>query len=323
MEMDGEKYILKAMNCPHHHKMFGAHPKSYRELPVRYAEYGHCYRYEDSGSLFGLMRVRSLCMNDAHIYCTEEQFEAEFLDVIEMYKYYFKIFGIEKVQFRLSKHSKEGLGKKYVNNEALWIETEDKVRKVLEKTGVPFIEADDEAAFYGPKIDVQIWSAIGREFTLATNQLDFAVPERFNLVYTDKDGKEKTPLCIHRAPLSTHERFIGFLLEHFAGTFPLWLTPEQVRIVPVADAFADYAFEVKKMLEDADIRVSVDASSDSLNKKVRNAEKMHVNYILVVGEEEMKNSSVAVRNYKSKEQSVMTQQEFLGMIQEEIRSKSL
>ena len=187
MDMDGEKYYLKAMNCPHHHKIFGAFPKSYRDLPARYAEYGHCYRYEDSGSLFGLMRVRSLCMNDAHIYCTEEQFEEEFIKVIDMYLFYFKLFGIEKYTMRLSKHAKEGLGKKYVDNEPLWIKTEEQVRRVLEKSGVPFFEAENEAAFYGPKIDVQIRSAIGREFTLATNQLDFAVPERFNLKFIDKD----------------------------------------------------------------------------------------------------------------------------------------
>ncbi len=323
MEMDGEKYYLKAMNCPHHHKMFWAHPKSYRDLPVRYAEYGHCYRYEDSGSLFGLMRVRSLCMNDAHIYCTEVQFEAEFLDVIEMYKFYFKIFGIDRMQFRLSKHSKEWLGKKYVDNERLWIETEDKVRQVLLKTGVPFVEAENEAAFYGPKIDVQIWSAIGREFTLATNQLDFAVPARFDLTYTDRDGKEKTPLCIHRAPLSTHERFIGFLIEHFGGAFPLWLAPEQVRIIPVGESFIPYADAVYQELRKSGIRVKLDDSSDSLGKKIRNAETDHTNYILVVGEQEMKSSSLAVRNYKTKAQSTEYIDDFVARIQKEIENKTL
>lgn len=323
MEMDGEKYYLKAMNCPHHHKMFGAHPKSYRDMPIRYAEYGHCYRYEDSGSLFGLMRVRSLCMNDAHIYCTEDQFDAEFLDVIEMYKEYFQIFGIDRMQFRLSKHSKEGLGKKYVDNERLWIETEDKVRQVLLKTGVPFVEAENEAAFYGPKIDVQIWSAIGREFTLATNQLDFAVPARFDLTYTDRDGKEKTPLCIHRAPLSTHERFIGFLIEHFAGTFPLWLAPEQVRIIPVGEAFFDYGNEVFTLLKKSGLRVKLDDSSDSLGKKIRNAETEHANYILVVGEQEKNSGTLAVRNFKTKGQSAESIGDFVVRVKEEIERKSL
>ena len=323
MEFDNERYFLKAMNCPHHHKIYDAVPKSYRDLPIRYAEYGHCYRFEDSGSLFGLMRVRSLCMNDAHIYCTEEQFEEEFINVIEMYKYYFELFGIEKYQMRLSKHDKEGLWKKYVDNEALWIKTEEQVRSALLKTGVPFVEAEWEWAFYGPKIDVQIWSAIGREFTLATNQLDFAVPERFSLTYTDKDGTEKTPLCIHRAPLSTHERLIGFLIEHFAGTFPLWLAPRQVIVVPVGEKFLGYAEKVQKELKAKWIRASLDSSSDSLNKKVRNAEKMRINYILVVGEQEEQAWSVAVRNYKSKDQSTVPLEWFIMATLDEIERKVL
>nr|MDD3719969.1 threonine--tRNA ligase [Candidatus Gracilibacteria bacterium] len=321
MNLDGEEYYLKPMNCPHHHKLYDAIPKSYRDLPVRFAEYGHCYRYEDSGSLFGLMRVRSLCMNDAHIYCTEEQFEDEFIKVIEMYKFYFDLFGVDKFQMRLSKHSKEGLGKKYVDNESLWIKTEEQVRSALIKTGVPFVEAEDEAAFYGPKIDVQIWSAIGREFTLATNQLDFAVPERFSLTYKDSDGSDKTPICIHRAPLSTHERLIGFLIEHFAGIFPLWLAPRQVIVVPVSDKFDSYAKKVESSLKQEGIRVTVDLSSDGLNKKVRNAEKMHINYILIVGEQEELNNSVSVRNYKTKEQKVITINEFVKEITNEISDR--
>lgn len=249
MELDGETYYLKAMNCPHHHKIYGAEPKSYKDLPIRLAEYGHCYRYEDSGSLFGLMRVRSMAMNDAHIYCTEEQFEEEFMKVVQMYTYYFDLFGVEKYQMRLSTHRKDGLGKKYVDNEALWIKTENQVRDILIKNKVPFVEVADEAAFYGPKIDVQIWSAIGREFTLATNQVDFAVPERFNLTYKDRDGMDKTPICLHRAPLSTHERFIGFLLEHYAGAFPLRLAPVQIKLVPVAEPFITYATDIKNKMK--------------------------------------------------------------------------
>jgi threonyl-tRNA synthetase len=323
MEMDGEKYYLKAMNCPHHHKIYDAVPKSYRDLPIRYAEYWHCYRNEDSWSLFGLMRVRSLCMNDAHIYCTEDQFEDEFIKVIEMYKYYFELFWIDKYEMRLSKHSKEGLGKKYIDNEELWIKTEWQVRSALEKTGVPFVEAEWEWAFYWPKIDVQIWSAIGREFTLATNQLDFAVPGRFELTYMDSDGEEKTPLCIHRAPLSTHERFIGFLLEHFAGIFPLWLAPRQVIVLPVGEKFEPYARKVEETLKSAWVRVKWDYSSDWLNKKVRNAEKMHHNYILVVWEEEETTWTVSVRNYKTKDQTSEKLEEFQTRVLEEIKTKSL
>lgn len=317
MEMDNEKYYLKAMNCPHHHKIFAATPKSYRDLPIRYSEYGHCYRYEDSGALFGLMRVRSLCMNDAHIYCTDEQFESEFAKVIELYLFYFKLFGIEKYQMRLSKHAKSGLGKKYVDNEALWIKTEGQVRDVLEKLEVPFVEAEDEAAFYGPKIDVQIWSVIGREFTLATNQLDFAVPERFNLKYTDTDGKEKTPICIHRAPLSTHERLIGFLIEHYAGAFPVWLAPIQAVILPVNEVHADYADEVFKQLKDAGIRVQMDDSRDSLGKKIRNNEMQKIPYMLIIGDKEMEAKTITARRYKVKEQETLSVADFLQKIEEE------
>ncbi len=323
MNLDNEKYYLKAMNCPHHHKLYDAIPKSYRDLPVRFAEYGHCYRYEDSGSLFWLMRVRSLCMNDAHIYCTEDQFEDEFMKVIEMYKYYFELFWIEKYEMRLSKHDKEWLWKKYVDNEKLWIKTEEQVRRALIKSWMPFVEADWEWAFYGPKIDVQIWSAIGREFTLATNQLDFAVPGRFNLTYKNQNWEDETPICIHRAPLSTHERLIGFLIEHFAWVFPLWLAPRQVKVVPVADKFFDYAQKVEKELKSAGIRVSGDYSSDWLNKKVRNAEKMHNNYILVVWEKEEQDGTVSVRNYKTKDQSTEDLNKFKDRILEEIREKSL
>lgn len=220
MEMDGEKYYLRAMNCPHHHKIFDAEPKSYRDMPYRLAEYGTCYRYEQSGELFGLMRVRCLHMNDAHIYCTKEQFAQEFKAVNDMYLKYFKIFGIDKYVMRLSLHDPEKLGQKYINEPELWLETEELVRNVLKESNIPFVEVKGEGAFYGPKIDVQIWSAIGREFTLATNQVDFAQPRRFKLSYTNQNNEPEIPLIIHRAPLGTHERFIGFLLEHYAGKFP-------------------------------------------------------------------------------------------------------
>ena len=221
MEMEGGKYYLKAMNCPHHHKIFGATPTSYRDMPQRFAEYGTCYRYEQSGELFGLMRVRSLTMNDAHIYCTKEQFEEEFMKVNELYVKYFKIFGIEKYVMRFSKHDPAKLGQKYIDNAPLWLETEEMVRNVLIKSGLPFVEVADEAAFYGPKIDIQIWSAIGREFTIATNQVDFTQTERFDLYFTNEKNEKKHPIIIHHAPLSTHERFIGFLLKHYTGKFPV------------------------------------------------------------------------------------------------------
>ncbi len=241
MELEGEKYYLKSMNCPHHHKIYAAEPKSYRDLPYRIAEYGTVYRYEQSGELFGLMRVRCLHMNDAHIYCTKEQFADEFRAVNDMYLKYFKIFGIDKYVMRLSLHSKEKLGIKYVNQPELWQETEEMVRNVLIESKIPFVEVVDEAAFYGPKIDVQIYSVIGREFTLATNQVDFSQPRSFNLSYTKADNTPDVPLIIHRAPLGTHERFIGFLLEHYAGRLPLWLSPVQVKILPISDKFLPYS----------------------------------------------------------------------------------
>jgi threonyl-tRNA synthetase len=290
-------YYLKAMNCPHHHKIFGAVPRSYRELPLRLAEYGNCYRYEQSGELFGLMRVRSMQMNDAHIYCTEEQFEAEFSAVNQMYLRYFKIFGIEKYLMRFSTHDPEKLGQKFVGEPDLWIKTEDMVRNVLTHSGINYVEVPNEAAFYGPKIDVQVWSAIGREFSIATNQVDFAVPKRFGLVYKDRDNTEKTPLCIHRAPLGTHERFIGFLIEHYAGNFPLWLAPEQVRIMTIGDdeSLGDFARSIYAKLRCHEVRVELDLSTDKINGKIQRAELQKVHTMLVIGKRDLESDSVSVR----------------------------
>ncbi len=295
MEMEGTKYYVKPMNCPMHHKIYGSKPRSYRDLPIRLAEYGTCYRYEKSGELFGLMRVRSMQMNDAHIYVTEDQFEQEFMAVIDLYKKYFDLFHVGKYVMRLSLHGKEGLGKKFVDNERLWLKTEDMVRNAMKNGKVPYVEAANEAAFYGPKVDVQIWSAIGREFTLATNQVDFAQPARFNLVFMNKAGVEETPLCIHRAPLSTHERFIGFLLEHYAGNFPVWLSPEHARIIPITDNQNEYAEKVVASLREHGLRVSADLSAQRMNAKIRDAQLMKVPYMLVVGENEAKAGQVSLR----------------------------
>src|ERR1035438_4269341 len=292
-----ERYYLRAMNCPHHHRVFAAEPRSYRDLPLRLAEYGTCYRYEQSGELFGLMRVRSLNMNDAHIYCTPEQFAQEFNAVNEMYLKYFKIFGFEKSVMRFSTHGKEGLGKKYVNEPELWIQTENMVRDVLKNSGISFVEVANEAAFYGPKIDVQVWSVIGREFTLATNQVDFAVPRKFGLVYRDKDNTEKTPLCIHRAPLGTHERFIGFLIEHYAGNFPLWLAPEQVRVLTIGEdePLVNYAKAIVQEWRANMVRAEGDYSNDKINGKIQQAEQAKVHTMLVVGPRDMAANAVSVR----------------------------
>jgi len=292
-----ERYYLKAMNCPHHHKLFAAVPRSYRDLPLRLAEYGTCYRYEQSGELFGLMRVRSMQMNDAHIYCTEDQFEAEFNAVNEMYLKYFQIFGIDKYLMRFSTHDAAKLGQKFVNEPELWKRTEDMVRGVLQRSGINFVEVPNEAAFYGPKIDVQVWSAIGREFTIATNQVDFAVPRRFGLVYKTRENTEATPLCIHRAPLGTHERFIGFLIEHYAGNFPFWLSPYQVRILPIGDEapLLDYAHSILAELRAAGIRVAIDATTDKINGKVLRAEEQKVHTMLVLGRRDLEAGAVSLR----------------------------
>lgn len=322
MELEGEKYYLRAMNCPHHHKIFAAEPKSYRDLPYRIAEYGTVYRYEQSGELFGLMRVRCLHMNDAHIYCTKEQFESEFRAVNDMYLKYFKIFGIDKYVMRLSLHSPEKLGKKYVNEPELWQETEAMVRQVLIESNIPFVEVQDEAAFYGPKIDVQIYSVIGREFTLATNQVDFSQGRSFKLSYTTADNNHDTPLIIHRAPLGTHERFIGFLLEHYAGKLPLWLSPQQVKILPISDKFMDFAQAVKKELKSAGVRVSIDDRNEKIGKKIRDTELQRVPYMLVVGEKEVTEGRVSIRRQGKGDAGNQTVAEFISVITREIKERS-
>ena len=322
MEMEGVTYYVKPMNCPMHHKIFGSKLRSYRELPVRLAEYGTCYRYEQSGELFGLMRVRSMQMNDAHIYCTEEQFAEEFMRVIDLYKYYFDLFDIERFVMRLSTHHPRKLGDKYVDNRSLWLQTEEMVRQAMTEGNVPFEEEPDEAAFYGPKIDVQIWSAIGREFTLATNQVDFAQPERLDLSYINAAGEEEIPLCIHRAPLSTHERMIGFLIEHYGGNFPVWLSPEQVRVIPVTSAHNEYAVQIEKRLGEAGARVSADLSSDRMNNKIRQAQGMKVPYMLIVGDREVEEDTVSLRRRDGVRRNGMPVAEFVSLVVERIASRA-
>jgi len=321
MELDGTKYYLKAMNCPHHHKIFAAEQKSYKDLPYRLAEYGTCYRYEQSGELFGLMRVRCLHMNDAHIYCTKEQFYEEFKAVNEMYLKYFRIFGIDKYVMRLSLHDPSKLGKKYVDEPELWKETEALVRDVLVRTNTPFVEVQDEAAFYGPKIDVQIWSTIGREFTLATNQVDFAQGRRFKLEFTNKENHAETPLIIHRAPLGTHERFIGFLLEHYAGKFPLWLAPLQVKILPISDKFLEYAQSLLLSLKNADIRAEIDDRNEKIGKKIRDTELARVPYMLVIGEKEMNDKVASVRKQGKGDLGTRTMEDLIKELRHEIRER--
>ncbi|MBI2117694.1 threonine--tRNA ligase, partial [Candidatus Peregrinibacteria bacterium] len=319
----GEDYYLKPMNCPHHHQIFKSRSRSYRDLPMRLAEYGHCYRYEESGVLFGLMRVRSLTMNDAHIYCTEEQFEDEFNAVIDLYLQYFALFDIQKYVMRLSLHDPDALGRKYVPKPELWMKTENMVRRAMKKKGVNFVEVPDEAAFYGPKIDVQIWSVIGREFTLATNQVDFDVPAKIGLLYMDRDGKEKVPLCIHRAPLGTHERFIGFLIEQFAGLFPLWLAPVQIGLLPVAESHEEYAHRFEEKLRSNGVRMQFFDHTETIGKRIRAGETAKIPYLLVMGDKEVRAQTVTVRNVATKQQVVVSLEELVEKTVQDIRERKL
>ncbi len=321
-EESGETiYYLKAMNCPHHHQIYAAEPRSYRDLPLRLAEYGTCYRYEQSGELMGLMRVRSMNMNDAHIYCTPEQFASEFKAVNAMYLAYFKLFGLKKYVMRFSTHDPRELGKKFIDDPALWKKTEDLVRQTLIDQKINYVEVPNEAAFYGPKIDVQVWSSIGREFTIATNQVDFAVPGRFGLKYVDKDGAEKTPLCIHRAPLGTHERFIGFLIEHYAGAVPAWLAPVQVQVIPVGKDHWRTAKKLHKMLMAEGIRSAYDELRETVGYKIRKAEKMKVPYMLVIGDKEKTLKSVNVRTRGKKTEKRMPLKAFVAKLKEDIAKR--
>ncbi len=322
MEMEGVRYYMKPMNCPFHHKIFDSKSRSYRDLPLRLGEYGTCYRFEKSGELFGLMRVRSMQMNDAHIYCSEEQFEEEFMGVVDLYLEYFRIFGVEKYVMRLSTHHKTGLGKKYIDNEPMWLKTEEMVRNAMKNGNVPFVEVPDEAAFYGPKIDVQIWSAIGREFSLATNQVDFAVPARCDLSFINRAGEAEIPICLHRAPLGTHERMIGFLLEHYAGKFPVWLSPEHARVIPINDSHNEYAQKIAERLREAKIRAQADFGPDRMNAKIRQAQLMQVPYMLVVGDREVENSTVSVRKRDGARQNGLPVEEFVTAVQEHIATRS-
>ncbi len=321
MEMEGVKYYLKPMNCPHHHKVFASAPRSYRDLPLRLAEYGTCYRYEQSGELFGLLRVRSMQMNDAHIYCTLDQFEEEFLAVCRMYLGYFELFGIDKYVMRFSTHDPADLGKKYVDEPELWLETEERVRRALANGGINHVEVAGEAAFYGPKIDVEVWSAIGREFSIATNQVDFAVPARYGLVYTNAENAEETPICIHRAPLGTHERTIGFLIEHYAGAFPTWLAPVQAVVLPIAERHGEYAETVRQALAAAGVRVELQADQ-SLNYRIRAAQKQKVPHMLVLGDREVEDGKAAVRLRSGDSLDPMAVDEAVALIAGRIASRA-
>jgi threonyl-tRNA synthetase len=290
----GEEYYLKPMNCPHHHLIYGARPRSYRELPLRLAEYGTCYRYEAAGELFGLLRVRGFSQNDSHIYCTLEQAVDEFVAVMKLHEYYYRSLGI--IDYYLEMGLRDPKKKaKYHGDEKMWELAEKLMREAVSKLDIKMIEKTGSAAFYGPKIDFVIRSSVGREFAISTNQIDLYMGDRFKLKYTDKDGKEKTPVIIHRAPLGSHERFIGFLIEHFGGDFPVWLAPVQAMVIPISEKFEKYGQEVERVFKNSGIRVQLDNRDEKMQAKIRDAQLQKVPYMLIIGEREEKGKSVSVR----------------------------
>ena len=324
MDIEGEEYFLKGMNCPHHHMIFKSKPKSYKDLPLRYAEYGMVYRFEQSGTLFGLMRVRAIQQNDAHIYCTLEQAEDEFLKVLELHEFYYNTLGLTKedyyIAFGLPDPNKK---EKYHGDKATWDKAEELMRKACKRSGIRSVDDVGGAAFYGPKTDFTIRSSTGREFAISTNQLDLFMPQRFNLEYTDKDGSKKLCVVIHRAPLGSHERFIGFLIEHFGGAFPVWLSPVQVQIIPISEKQIDYAIKLQNMFIERNLRAEVDDRSETIQAKIRDAQLQKIPYMLVVGDREVQNNEVSVRLRTGEDLKAKPLTEVLAKIEDIYLTKSL
>jgi threonyl-tRNA synthetase len=319
---DGTEYYLKPMNCPHHHMIFKSRGRSYKELPLRLAEYGTCYRYEASGQLFGMMRVRGFTQNDSHIYCTEEQAVSEFVDVMKLHEYYYKSLGIKEYHLELALRDPKNK-KKYHGNEEMWDKAEKLMRESVKQVDIPMVEQIGNAAFYGPKIDFIIKSSIGREFGISTNQIDLFMGDRFGLKYIDSDGKEKTPVIIHRAPLGSHERFIGFLIEHFGGNFPAWLSPVQVKVLPITEKHLDYAKSVVKNLDKANIRAELDERSERLQAKIRDAQLQKVPYMFIIGDKELESKAVAIRKRDGTDLGAKGLNETIDLITAEISQKAL
>ncbi|MDQ5931199.1 MAG: threonyl-tRNA synthetase [Patescibacteria group bacterium] len=320
MVMDDGTYYLKAMNCPHHHIMYRHEKHSYRDLPIRFAEYGTVYRNELSGTLAGLLRVRCLAMNDAHIYCRKDQIEEEFEKALRLTMEYFEIFGLTDYWFRLSKWNPAHTDK-YIDEPANWEYTEGVIRKILDRVGIPYKEVDDEAAFYGPKVDIQFKSIIGRTETMSTVQLDFAAKKRFELVYTDNEGKENNEVfVIHRAPLSTHERFTAFLIEHYGGVWPTWLSPLQVAVLPVGEMHEEYAQKITKSLKGSGVRVEL-WSTDGLGKRIRKAKVEKVPYQIVIGDKERDANTITVEGRNDLKLEQINLDEFISRITSEIKNR--
>ncbi len=327
IDIEGQKFYLRPMNCPHHHLVFSSTNRSYRELPLRLSEYGVCHRYEASGVLTGLMRVRGFAQNDAHIYCTYDQAKEEFKRVMSLHARYYDLLQIQDYFMRFSMPDLDKLDK-YVNEPEQWLAAMKIVREAMEESGLPFEESPGDAAFYGPKIDFIIESVVGNEYAISTNQLDFLATERFDLRYIGEDGADHPVYVIHRAPLGSHERFVAFLLEHYAGAFPTWLAPVQAMIVPISDRHVDYALEVKAKIFGADVptatggaRVEVDLSSERMQKKIRNAQVKKIPYMLVVGDAERDAGEVAVRHRSGTDLGKMTVDAFLERVRQEVKTR--
>jgi len=321
--IDGQEYYLRPMNCPHHHMIYSHDQWSYRDLPVRLTEYGQVYRHEASGGLSGLMRVRGFCQNDAHIYCRPDQAGAEFLAVMHMHADYYRLFGIEDFWMRLSLPDMDDL-EKYIDDAEGWKTALDILKAAMDESGYPYTEVEGEAAFYGPKVDFMVKSVVGTEYAISTNQLDFVAAQRFNLVYTAHDGSRRPVYVIHRAPLGSHERFVAFLIEHYAGKFPTWLSPVQAMVIPIADRHESYARTVKDHLHVSEvdtvntgIRAEADFASDRMQKKIRNAQTRQIPYMLVVGDAEAEKGEVAVRHRDHGDLGAMTPDALIARIARE------
>jgi len=329
LKVDKQDYYLKPMNCPASMVVYNSKPKSYRDLPVKMGEFGTVYRYEQSGELHGLQRVRGFTQNDAHIFCTPDQLESSFLEVYEMLMKFFKAIGFDKYHFKLGLSDMNKEKYKSCGTPEGWKQAEDSLRKFVRKVGVEFTEEIGDAAFYGPKLDIQAVNVFGKSDTISTIQIDFNLPSRFNISYIDKDGQKKEPFVIHRALIGSYERFFAFLIEFYGGKFPLWFAPKQVRILPISDKFIDYAKEVDKSLKEAGreyniwVRSDVDDKGGSLQSKIRKAEMMKTPYTLIVGEREVESKSVAVRVRGQGNKGTVTLDEFSKRLINEIRERKL
>ncbi|MEI6411957.1 MAG: threonine--tRNA ligase [Bacteroidota bacterium] len=314
---EGEEFLLKPMNCPHHCEIYGYRPRSYRELPVRIAEFGTVYRYEQSGELHGLTRVRCFTQDDAHIFCTEDQLKEEFLAVLDLTQFVLAKLGFDKFTAQISLRDPENKAK-YVGSEENWRKAEQAIIDAAAEVGLPTVTELGEAAFYGPKLDFMVKDALGRSWQLGTIQVDYNLPERFDLTYIGADNQPHRPVMIHRAPFGSMERFTGVLIEHCAGKFPLWLTPEQFAILPVSDKFVEYAYQVKQQLESEDLRGIVDDRNETIGRKIRDNELKRIPFLLIVGEKELESGAVAVRKQGEGDQGALSIGEFVKMVQAQL-----